>query len=685
MKLTKKNWQLILLIMLCSTNLIFSDDISPYLSDKKFKTGIIRFHNREYEAAINIFNNSLSIYPPNNKARYYLGLSYLQAGYIKNTIEEWENIIKFGGGNYLLKQKLNDLYFRMAIDKQYDFSIPYVFTGYFAKNLSQKIKKSSFIFYDEKLDSFLISSSKRKYVVEFDANGNVIREIGRKIGDFSQFEMPTGIYIYNNTLFVADYKKDYIFVFDREGKYLRKIGGHGYSSSNISGPMGIYIKDDYIFVVDNGNDRVQKYTLSGEWVQSIGEGELLRPTDICGKDNLIYISDTQNSRIVVYDLFGNFVSSIGKDELKQPRGLYLKGDKLYISDAKEGLFIYDLNKEMFEKMNIAKEKLDLPFGVCVDSKNIVYQTDFNTARIAVFTPLQLQYANLNVYVSQIWTSSYPKNFLHIRVWDRTGKPVYNLKEENFLVYEEGTLVPIVKLGATYEFRKNMYVKFIIDKSIYMKEYEDDLIECFKTFLEKTTGKDWLDIKVLSKDIEVSGRIKSSVLWPIDFYKKQDFSDTLEKFDIALHDSIRELLNVNRNKAIVIFTAGKLNENSFSTYDPDIIINYAKNNGIPVYIVNFTDENSEILKLIATETFGKYYSLKDLKEILNLYDTIKNSLPLEYILSYEGLNLKGLKSYFVNVRVKVNYKGLTGIDEVGYYVPEFFIPLRFFGKKEEIEF
>ncbi len=268
------------------------------------------------------------------------------------------------------------------------------------------------------------------------------------------------------------------------------------------------------------------------------------------------------------------------------------------------------------------------------------------------------------------------------MFDKAGNPVYDLKEENFFIYEEGTFVPIVRVGATYSFRKNMYVKIIIDKSLRMKEYEEDLIEIVRTFLEKTTGNDWIDLKILSKDIETTGKIKSSVLSPIEFIKKQEYSESINNFDIALYDSIRELLNINRNKAIILITAENLSR-SFSTYDIEMLINYARNNSIPIYVINFNPENKNSLELIAKKTFGKYYSFKEYKDILGLYDTIKNSKPLEYIISYDGMNLKGLKNFFVNVNIKVKYKGLIGVDEIGYYVPEYFLPLNFFGQKKEI--
>ncbi len=664
---------IIFFLLFFTTAALFPQTVDEINSEKNFRIGMDRFYNREYEAAIQLFSKSLSYRKLNSKARYYLGWAYLNSGYTKNAIDEWENIVKFGDTSYQIKQKLNDLYFRLAIDKSYDYSNPYVFSGLYNGliNGMHKIDRPSFITYDEKSDSIIVSSTTTRYVVELDGSGRPVREIGRNFGELPVFGMPTGICLYNGKFYIADYKTDKIFIFDREGRFLGKFGSGGVASTNIAGPMGLYVSgDEYLFAVDNGNDRIQKFGLKGDWIQSIGEGILKRPTGVVGSGNIIYVSDTFNKRIVSFDTFGNMLDTIGDGVLQEPLGLSLKNDKLYICDAENGLYIYNISGKNLEKFENDRDKVRFSFDSCLDSKDILYETDFNTPNIAIFNPLQLQYANLGLQVSQIWLSKYPDNLLHLRVWDKAGKPVFNLRENNLQIYEEGTEIPFIRLGPTYEYRKNMYTKIIVDKSLSMKEYEPELTEMLNSFLAKSTGDDWLDLLTVNDRRESSGRMASSLLKPIDFLKKIPYEGSYpENLDSAIHSSIMELLNINRNKAIIIFTAGEIGNSTFSNYDADMLSTYAKQNAVPVYIINFTDKNREIFERITDETFGKYYSISNLKEILNIYQEIKNAPPLEYIISYEGLNLKGLRNMWVNVHIKVRYKNLMGIDDTGYYVPE----------------
>lgn len=669
-------------------NSAYSQNINDIMSEKSFKAGMIRFYNREYEAAAQLFTKALSYEPAHFKARYFLGQAFLNSGYAKNAADEWENLIKLGIGNFQIKQKLNDLYFRLSIDKSYDYTSPYIFTSILdgSTNIMHRIDRPSFLLYDEATDAILISSTGTHYVVEIDGAGHIIREFGRNFIDTVKLKMPMGLALFNNKLYVSDYKSDCINVFQRDGKFLNKLGTHGFSSSNIAGPMGLAITpDEYLFVVDNGNDRIQKFDLKGEWIQSIGQDELKRPTDIVSVDNTLYVSDTFNKRIVAYDTFGNMLETIGDEVLSEPRGLTFKDGKLYITDAQNGLYIYNIDNKTLEKFGLDNDRMKMPFDVCLDSKNILYESDFNSQNVAIYAPLQLQYANLGVQTSQIWMGSYPKNLIHFRVWDKTGKPVQNLKEDNILITEEGTEVPFVRLGPTYEYRKNMYVKVIVDKSTSMKEFEPELMDTLTSFLQKCTGSDWIDFKTIGATIESTGKMNASVLRPLDFLKKNPYyAEYPASVDHVIYESTQELLNINRNKAILFITTGEVGESSFSDYEPDLLLTYARQNAIPIYIINLSDKNREIYQRIAEDTFGKYYTLRDIKSILDLYNEMKNAPPLEYIASYDGLNLKGLRNFWVNVHIRVKYKDLVGVDDTGYYVPEFFLPTGLFGNKESLK-
>jgi len=649
-------------------------DIAQILAEQEFRAGMVRFYNREYQAAIQLYNKALSLDPRNFRARYYLGNAYLNAGYARNAIDEWENLIRLGGGNYQVKQKLNDLYFRLAIDKSYDYSDSYVLSHIYdgITDGKHKIIRPSFIAYDERSDSLYVSTAKTRYVVEVDGNGNVVRQIGRRFGDLSMFGLPTGVAIYNDHIFIADYRQDRIYIFRKNGRHIGEFGVSGYEQTNISGPMGLYIsEDEYLFVVDNGNNRVQKFNLEGGWIQSVGENDLNRPTDIAGRGEVIYVSDTHNNRVVSFDYFGNIIEIIGEGILTQPRGLELKGNRLFIVDGRQGIFVYDITRRSMETLGVDEDRLQFPFGICIDSRDMIYNTDFNSQNIAVYIPLELRYANLGVSVKQVWLQSYPHNFIHLRVWDRRGDPIYDLTEENISIWEEGELIPFTRLGATHKHRDNMYIQFVVDKSLASSGYQPELVGAMRTFLENMTGNDWIELTIVDNDIVSTGRMDANVLLPINIIERDGFTGNYPRnLGTAVYDATTRLLNVNRNKAIVLFVSGETGRESFSVYDYRVLITYARENAIPVYVVSFTDKNRNIFESLAKETFGSYYTIDNLRDVLNLHGEIKNSRQLEYIINYEGLNLKGLRNFWVNGHIRIRYKTLVGVEDFGYYVPEF---------------
>jgi len=666
----RKAWHILSLVVVTAT--LYAQSVNQLLSEREFRVGMLRFYNREYQAAIQVFQKSLDLDPMNYRARYYLGEAYLQAGYTRQAIEEWENLVQIGGATYQVKQRLNDLYYQLSMDKNYTLYENYILSKVYdgLREGSHKVIRPGFLVYDEKEDTILVSSVGNKYVSEIDNTGRVIRTIGRKWWEQSVFSVPMGISLYEDKIYVADYAKDRIFIFNRTGKLLGSFGTRGYASSNIAGPMGILVSRGYLYVVDNGNDRLQKFTTEGEWVQTIGEGDLSRPTDVATDGERLYVSDTGHKRIVVYDVFGNFFKEILIPGVEEPRGLSLNGDFLYVVDSTRGIFLYNLRTEEIEAVEMQEKTLHKPFDVAVDRQYRLFLSDFNSASMAIYTPLQMKYVNLGVSIPQIWLDKYPRILLHFRVWDREGNPIYNLRQENVAIYEENVLVPFIRIGQTYNYRDRLYLKIVIEMDDTMANYREELQEFLKQIIEPMHGDDKLDLTLVGSRTEDTGPYAANLLGTLDRVAKHP-AGPIRDIDKVLYQAITSTLNVNLNKAIIYFTSGKTSFDSFLTYEPDVIMTYARQNAVPIYVVQLGGQRQPFYEEIARRTFGKYYTLQNMKDIVQLYTTIRQSPPLEYIVSYNGLNLRGLAHFWVNLKLKIQYKDFLGVVDGGYFVPELF--------------
>ncbi len=646
------------------------------LSTQEMQNGIELFNQRKYTVAIQAFELALAYEPLNHAAKYRLGLAYLYAGYVQNATRTWEELVRLGVADYQVIEKLNNLYFRMSIDENYDYEDPYIFREYYDgfTQGGHSIFRSSFITYDPVRDLKYVSSTGKKQVVVLDNGNNIIASHGARFFLPNYLEMPMGTAIYNGFLYVADYKKNEIFVFNRDefGTLSTRFGETGAGANQLSGPMGITISDDqYLYIVDNGNNRIQKFLPDGTHIYNFGSQYLYRPTDIKIKDGIIYVTDidkTRQGRLVLFDTGGNFITNIGEDFLKEPRGLFLEENKLHISDSSGYVYIYDtLTKKTSTFLD--GSKLVSPFDIVKGKDKILWRTDMNSEKLAIYTPLQGIYGNIDLDITQILTDQYPYVYALIRARTKDNDPVTRITKEELTLTEFDQ--PVKNLLITETPRDKMKLSIIVDRSIASQPYTPQLEYYLKSFLSNTTGDDIIDIVLVDDDKTIrSGEQVASVSRAWNFITNyQPVSPVPQVWDIPIYDSITKLLNNLRNRAIIIFTSGESYQGAFSEYSIDIIKTYADQNNIPIYVVNFGGKNVSTWSQMAKESHGQYFDANShADEILHLHTIIKESTPLEYLIEYEALNYSDVPNLWVEMDLHLERFGISGATTGGYYVP-----------------
>jgi DNA-binding beta-propeller fold protein YncE len=174
-------------------------------------------------------------------------------------------------------------------------------------------------------------------LLEFDPNGNFVREIGHNLYAWS-FAHSVRIDPQDN-IWVADKGSDVVVKFTPEGRVSMVFGRKAEASDEDAHPLAhphpplppidgmfrqvtdmtwdtsgnIYISDGYI------NSRIAKYDRDGNWVGSWGEpgsapGQLNTPHSIAiDHENRIYVADRGNRRIQVFNTSGKVLSIIHID------------------------------------------------------------------------------------------------------------------------------------------------------------------------------------------------------------------------------------------------------------------------------------------------------------------------------------------------------------------------------------
>jgi sugar lactone lactonase YvrE len=174
-------------------------------------------------------------------------------------------------------------------------------------------------------------------LLEFDAGGNYVREIGKNLYAWS-FGHTVRIDPQDN-IWVTDKGSDMVVKFNPQGRVLMVFGRKQEASDRETGPLerhkpplppedgrfrqvtdvawdpagNAYISDGYI------NSRVAKVDRNGNWLKSWGEpgskpGQLNTPHSIAAdaRGNL-YVADRGNRRIQVFDTDGNLLRQITID------------------------------------------------------------------------------------------------------------------------------------------------------------------------------------------------------------------------------------------------------------------------------------------------------------------------------------------------------------------------------------
>ena len=171
-------------------------------------------------------------------------------------------------------------------------------------------------------------------LLEFDAAGNYVREIGHHLYAWS-FAHAVKIDKEDN-IWVADKGSDMVIKFSPEGRILMVFGRKQEASDESTGPLkhvkpplppidgefrqvtdmawdgagDTYISDGYV------NSRIAKIDKEGNWVKSWGEpgtgqGQFSTPHSIATDDSgNVYVADRGNGRIQVFDGDGKFLREI---------------------------------------------------------------------------------------------------------------------------------------------------------------------------------------------------------------------------------------------------------------------------------------------------------------------------------------------------------------------------------------
>ncbi len=261
--------------------------------------------------------------------------------------------------------------------------------------------------------------------------------------------------------------------------------------------------------------------------------------------------------------------------------------------------------------------------------------------------------------------------LNVRVVDRNGRPVNNLAQREFKIFEDGNLQQI-EFFERAEVPTNYGI--VVDNSGSMRQLLDKVVEAGKVLINTNKPADEsMIIRFVGRDkIEIEQQFTSN---------KTDLIDALDNLYIeggqtaiidAVYLAVENIDEYEKNskagapkrRALILVSDG---EDRNSYYNEKQLFELLRESEVQIYVIGFVDELSKeggfisksprdkakaFLERIATETGGKAYFPANAAALPELAREISNELRTQYSIGYIPSNDKKDGTYR-NIKVQVD--------------------------------
>lgn len=661
---------------------------------EKFQKGLLLYNDYHYAAAIPFFVDSLSHNPEFLLARRMLGQAFYFSGQVEEALGEWQNFFDLGGYDPMLSVHIQNI--RSAAVKKTEQSSPLVFSRLLQPQAGYRYQFPTYIGLLPNQNFFLTSSGGSQ-------NGNLIvmnnglenTHIVRRIN--GRLEMPVAAVAHENELWISDYQKDKVHRMTLPHRSLfsfwqnpAAIGTRGSDDGQFLGPAGICHYGEGFYVVDSGNHRIQKFNDQGEFLFAFSKVQdgfsLDNPFGLaCSSTGEIYVSEPEQSRISVFDAGGNFSYYLGENFLNKPRHLTLNKEEniLAITDETNGVFLFNLfDQSMQNFKGYHKDNTFFPFArpyaSTFDSFGNLFVADYGAHHLVQFASEQALYSNLDVWIERIDVSSFPLVALWISVKDYNGRAIDNLKDKNFVIDENDSIITEPSASYLQQFDNQSSSVILLARNQKMQQYSDTYDWLFDFIYGDIREKDKMKLLSYSQTVREDSPWTNSRLRLRQAYRNQqsfDYQDNHnQQTGKALYQAVAELLPAHGQRSVLWVTDGLLAEDAFSEVSLEQVEAFARNNHIAVYVLSYENpddplamENKERLIAFSQKTGGSYFSIFH-DNLTKVTKHIRQRKQERYVLTYRSAASTSWKDHYMDVKVMVNFLGQKGSEVGGYFVP-----------------
>ena len=245
--------------------------------------------------------------------------------------------------------------------------------------------------------------------------------------------------------------------------------------------------------------------------------------------------------------------------------------------------------------------------------------------------------------------------LHVRVIDRNNKPINNVTENEFHVFEDGVAQPIESFT-----REEVPISYglAVDTSGSLRSQLQSVIDAGKTIINSNRhGDKTFLVRFISSDkIETVQDFTDSKELLIDgldsFYVEGGQTAVIDAVYLSA-EHVSEYKEGDegdrRRRALIIITDGE-DRNSF--YKPEQLFTRLREEDVQIFVIGFVgeldkdagfirksprDKAVNLIKRLASETGGRAFFPESISELPQIANEIIRDLRTQYVISYNPTN------------------------------------------------
>lgn len=229
------------------------------------------------------------------------------------------------------------------------------------------------------------------------------------------------------------------------------------------------------------------------------------------------------------------------------------------------------------------------------------------------------------------------------VTDRRGNYISGLKQEDFIILEDGTPQEISYFNSSGQ--SSFHLVLLIDISSSMKDKIADVKDIAKIFLRQLMrSEDKAQIVFFNHDVFEDGDFTSSVD-DLDKSLSVAFPFGATALYDAIAYSVKLMKSIIGQNIIIILSDG---EDNSSAIDPYTLMKQVERSNSVIYSIGRQMEGynqyQDLLKKISTSSGGMPFFFSEIEDIKTLYQKIRSDIQAKYILQFSPKNSKPLNIY-----------------------------------------